>query len=169
MEISPDEIADILEAINKLDCTSVEVTVGDVSIAVRRGSVADVPTPSLNLVKAHDTPSAKVTPSISIPLAATPASPHSDATAWVEQETQGKVHIVRAPIIGTFYSAKSPGEPPFVEVGSSVQQGDTLGLMEVMKLFNSLIAEAAGTVEAILAQNGEMVEYDQPVFVIRLA
>ena len=69
-------------------------------------------------------------------------------------------------MVGTFYSARAPGEPPFVEVGASVQQGDTLGLMEVMKLFNSLTAEVAGTVAAIFARNGEMVEYDQPVFAI---
>lgn len=170
MEISIDEIADLLEAINKLDCASVEVTVGEVSIVVRRGAALDTPVASAGTMNAAPTAFAgpvsapKAAPSLPTPPA---SSPKSDTAVWLEQEAQGTVRIVRAPMIGTFYSAKAPGEPSFVELGSSVQQGDTLGLMEVMKLFNSLVAEAAGTVEAIFARNGDMVEFDQPVFAIR--
>lgn len=153
MEISLDEIADILEVINKLDCASVEVTVGEVSIVVRRCA-------------ASDAPSAPVT-RVPVPKAA-PAAQDS-AAVWLEQEAQGKVCLVRAPMVGTFYTAKAPGEPAFVKVGATVAPGDTLALMEVMKLFNSLTAEVAGTVEAIFARNGEMVEFDQPVFAIRTA
>lgn len=174
MEISPDEIADILEAINKLDCISVEVTVGEVSIVVRRGAAPATQTVPVAAEAPVTAP--KTAPSVASALAAStpqfspPASSlNSDTAPWLEQEARGKVRIVRAPMIGTFYSAKAPGEPSFVEVGASVQQGDVLGLMEVMKLFNSLIAEAAGTVEAIFARNGEMVEFDQPVFAIRTA
>ena len=174
MEISPDEIADILEAINKLDCTLVEVTVGEVSIVVRRGAAPDTqaaPAAAAGPVAAPKAaPSVVSAPSLPTPPVSPPASsPKSDTATWLEQEAQGTVRIVRAPMIGTFYSAKAPGEPSFVEVGASVQQGDILGLMEVMKLFNSLLAEAAGTVEAIFARNGEMVEFDQPVFAIRTA
>jgi len=173
MEISPDEIADILEAINKLDCTSVEVTVGGVSIAVRRGvaphtQAAPAAAPGLAALKpaaAIESERSAPTPPGSFPTTA----PNGDVAAWLEQEALGTVHIVRAPMIGTFYSAKAPGDPPFIEVGANVQKGDTLGLMEVMKLFNSLIAEVAGTVEAIFARNGDMVEFDQPVIVIRTA
>lgn len=173
MEISVDEIADLLEAINKLDCASVEVTVGEVSIVVRRGAALDTQAASAAaagpVAAPKATSSVKSAPSIIAPSMPAPlaSSPKSDTAIWLEQEAQGTVRIVRAPMIGTFYSAKAPGEPPFVEVGTSVQQGDTLGLMEVMKLFNSLTAQAAGIVEAIFARNGDMVEFDQPVFAIR--
>ena len=168
MEISPDEIADILDAINKLDCASVEVTVGEVSIVVRRGAAPDAQAaqaaPALGVAVPQSAP--RSAPAAAIPAQAAATVTNSDTAAWLEQEAHGKVCIVRAPMVGTFYSARAPGEPPFVEVGASVQQGDTLGLMEVMKLFNSLTAEVAGTVAAIFARNGEMVEYDQPVFAI---
>lgn len=162
MQISPDEIADILDAINKLDCASVEVTVGDVSITVRRGAALESrPVTAPVAIYARTEP---------VPTNLTPytlASPKVDLAGWLEEEAQGKVSIMRAPMIGTFYSAKAPGEPAFVKVGAIVSPGDTLGLMEVMKLFNSLITDDAGTVEAIFANNGDMVEFDEPVFVIR--
>jgi acetyl-CoA carboxylase biotin carboxyl carrier protein len=173
MEISIDEIADLLEAINKLDCASVEVTVGEVSIVVRRGAALDTPVASTAaagpIAALEARSSVKSVPSLPAPYLPTPpiAAPKIDTAVWLEQEAQGTVFVVRAPMIGTFYSAKAPGEPSFVELGTSVQQGDTLGLMEVMKLFNSLVAQAAGTVEAIFACNGDMVEFDQPVFAIR--
>ncbi len=66
-------------------------------------------------------------------------------------------------MIGTFYRAKGPGEAPFVEVDAPVQSGDTVGLVEAMKLFNSVLADCSGKVGAIFAANGEMVEYGQPV------
>lgn len=169
MEISPDEIADILEAINKLDCASVEVTVGEVSIVVRRTAAPDAQAapaaPAVGVAVPEAAPHRA--PAAATPAQAAAAATNSDIAAWLEQEAHGKVRIVRAPMVGTFYSARAPGEPPFVEVGASVQQGDTLGLMEVMKLFNSLTAEVAGTVAAIFARNGEIVEYDQPVFAIK--
>ena len=166
MEISPDEIADILDAINKLDCASVEVTVGEVSIVVRRNAAPDAQAAQAAPAAGVAVPEAAPRRAPATPAQAAAAATKSDTAAWLEQEARGKVCIVRAPMVGTFYSARAPGEPPFVEVGASVQQGDTLGLMEVMKLFNSLTAEVAGTVAAIFARNGEMVEYDQPVFAI---
>jgi len=165
--MSPDEIALILDAIHKLDCASVEVTVGDVRIVVRRDAAGDAPS-------AAPVPAAK--PAARPVAAAQPASPAASVTAaapaaqselalWLEREAQGTAVIVRAPMIGTFYRAKAPGEPPFVEIGAEVKQGDTVGLIEAMKLFNSMIAEADGKVLAILVANGKMVEYEQPVLV----
>lgn len=110
---------------------------------------------------------APVAPAAPAPATAGPAG-GTDLQRWLDLEVAGKVRLVRAPIIGTFYRAKGPGEAPFVEVGTAVQPGDTLGLMEVMKLFNSLIAEVNGKVAAILADNGALVEFDQPVFAIEL-
>ena len=75
-------------------------------------------------------------------------------------------HIVKSPMVGTFYRASSPGAKPLVEIGQSVSEGDRLCIIEAMKLMNEIEADAAGVIKAILVENGEPVEYGQPLFVI---
>ncbi|MEO6966921.1 MAG: acetyl-CoA carboxylase biotin carboxyl carrier protein [Rhodanobacteraceae bacterium] len=75
-------------------------------------------------------------------------------------------HVVRAPMVGTFYAAATPGAEPFVKVGQQIKAGDALGIIEAMKMFNQLEADVAGTLLAIVAENGQPVEFDQPLFVI---
>ena len=75
-------------------------------------------------------------------------------------------HVVKAPMVGTFYASATPGTPAFVKVGQQVQAGETLGIIEAMKMFNQIEADVAGTVQAILVENGQPVEFDEPMFVI---
>lgn len=75
-------------------------------------------------------------------------------------------HVVRAPMVGTFYASPAPDKPAFVSVGQAVKVGDTLGIIEAMKMFNPIEADASGTVLAIRCESGEPVEFDQPLFVI---
>ncbi|KQX97552.1 acetyl-CoA carboxylase biotin carboxyl carrier protein subunit [Rhodanobacter sp. Root480] len=75
-------------------------------------------------------------------------------------------NVVKAPMVGTFYASASPGTPAFVKVGQQVKVGDTLGVIEAMKMFNQIEAEVSGTVKAILIENGQPVEFDEPMFVI---
>ena len=75
-------------------------------------------------------------------------------------------HIVRAPMVGTFYASPSPDKPPFVSVGQAVKAGDTLGIIEAMKMFNPIEAEVSGTVLKILVESGQPIEFDEPLFVI---
>jgi acetyl-CoA carboxylase biotin carboxyl carrier protein len=75
-------------------------------------------------------------------------------------------HVVKAPMVGTFYASASPGAAAFVKVGQQVKAGETLGIIEAMKMFNQIEADVAGTVQAILVENGQPVEFDQPMFVI---
>ncbi|HTJ97648.1 MAG TPA: acetyl-CoA carboxylase biotin carboxyl carrier protein, partial [Rhodocyclaceae bacterium] len=75
-------------------------------------------------------------------------------------------HAVKAPMVGTFYRSGTPGAPSFVEVGQSVKAGDTLCIIEAMKLMNEIEADATGVVKAILVENGQPVEYGQPMFII---
>ena len=75
-------------------------------------------------------------------------------------------HVVKSPMVGTFYRAASPGAKAFVEVGDTVAQGDALCIIEAMKLMNEIEADAAGTIKAILAENGQAIEFGQPLFVI---
>lgn len=74
--------------------------------------------------------------------------------------------VVRSPLVGTFYTAPQPGAPPFVSVGDTVEKGQTLAIVEAMKLMNPLLAECAGTVEEVLVGNGEPVEFDQALIVL---
>jgi acetyl-CoA carboxylase biotin carboxyl carrier protein len=75
-------------------------------------------------------------------------------------------HVVTSPMVGTFYASPAPDKPPFVTVGQAVKAGDTLGIIEAMKMFNPIEADASGTVLAIACESGQPVEFDQPLFVI---
>jgi len=83
-----------------------------------------------------------------------------------EAETAAQEHVVKAPIVGTFYRAPSPDADPFVEVGDEVEEGDVLCIIEAMKLMNEIECETAGTVKEILVEDAEPVEFDQPLFVL---
>ena len=93
------------------------------------------------------------------PVAAAPA-----AAPAVPALPEG--HVVKAPMVGTYYASASPGAPAFIKVGQQVKAGETLGIIEAMKMFNQIEADVAGTVQAILIDNGQPVEFDQPMFVI---
>ena len=86
--------------------------------------------------------------------------------AAAEQEEKISGHIVKSPMVGTFYRSASPGTKPFVAVGQAVKQGDTLCIIEAMKILNQIEADKSGTVTKILVENAEPVEYGQPLFVI---
>ena len=75
-------------------------------------------------------------------------------------------HVVKSPMVGTFYRSSAPGSAPFVEIGSVVKEGDTLCIIEAMKLLNEIDADASGTIRQILVENGQAVEFGQPLFII---
>jgi acetyl-CoA carboxylase biotin carboxyl carrier protein len=89
-----------------------------------------------------------------------------NGTAEAETDTAAEEHVVKAPIVGTFYRAPSPDSDPFVEVGDSVSEGDVLCIIEAMKLMNEIECETSGTIQEILVEDAEPVEFDQPLFVI---
>src|SRR5215510_6303997 len=96
------------------------------------------------------------------PVAGTAAAPAAAAAA-PEPETG---HVIRSPMVGTFYRASSPGAKPLVEVGQAVKEGDPICIIEAMKIMNEIDADKAGTITKILAENGQAVEFDQPLLVI---
>ncbi|HKK05934.1 MAG: acetyl-CoA carboxylase biotin carboxyl carrier protein [Gammaproteobacteria bacterium] len=98
------------------------------------------------------------------PAAPAPAAPESAPAAPEAEAISG--HTVNSPMVGTFYAAPSPGAKPFVNVGDSVGIGDTLCIIEAMKLLNQIEADKAGVIKAVLVENGQPVEYGQPLFVI---
>jgi acetyl-CoA carboxylase biotin carboxyl carrier protein len=98
------------------------------------------------------------------PAAAASAAPATEAVPAANALPEG--HVVKAPMVGTFYASATPGAAAFVKVGQQVKAGETLGIIEAMKMFNQIEADVAGTVQAILVENGQPVEFDQPMFVI---
>ncbi len=97
-------------------------------------------------------------------VAAPPAAPAAIAEPAKPAEVEG--HVVKSPMVGTFYRSASPGAKPFVDVGQNVNAGDTLCIIEAMKLLNEIDADKGGVIKAILVENGQPVEFGQPLFVI---
>jgi acetyl-CoA carboxylase biotin carboxyl carrier protein len=94
------------------------------------------------------------------------AAPAPQAAAAEAAPAEPTGHVVKSPMVGTFYRSSAPGSPPFVEVGSVVKEGDTLCIIEAMKLLNEIDADASGTIRQILVENGQAVEFGQPLFII---
>ena len=94
------------------------------------------------------------------------ASVKSAAMADAGRPALPEGHVLKAPMVGTFYASQSPAAPPLAKIGQAVKIGDVLGVVEAMKMFNQIEADAAGTLTAILVENGQPIEFDQPLFVI---
>ncbi|MBO9677274.1 MAG: acetyl-CoA carboxylase biotin carboxyl carrier protein [Acidovorax sp.] len=103
---------------------------------------------------------------VQAPMAAAPAAAAPVAELPAPAVVAPAGHMVKSPMVGTFYRAASPGAKPFVEVGSQVKEGDTICIIEAMKILNEIEADKSGTVTRILGENGQAVEYGQPLFVI---
>ena len=102
-----------------------------------------------------------------VALAAAPAAAVAPASGPATEPEPGQEgHVVKAPMVGTFYRSPSPDAKVFVEVGQAVKEGDTICIIEAMKLMNEIEADASGVVKAILVENGQPVEYGQPLFIL---
>ena len=122
----------------------------------------------VRIVKSAPVAAASVAPVVTVAapvpqLAAPVAAP---ATPVVQAEPEVKGHIVKSPMVGTFYRASSPGAKAFVEIGQQVKEGEAICIVEAMKILNEIEADQSGTITQILAENGQAVEYGQPLFVI---
>ena len=166
MSLSYEDVAEILKIIDSSSCDEVIVETGDIKLVVRR-----------NTAPGHAAPAAEragVAPAV-----AAPPRPRADATAspgataerpaTAGQTATARQFEVTAPMVGTFYRAPSPDAPPFVEIGTLVQPGQPLCIIEVMKLFTTINSECAGRMVLIGAETGELVEYGHTLFVIEPA
>lgn len=154
-DLTHDDVSRLLEIIDTAEhLDELELDFAGLRLHVRRGAPGE----------AHVRPSPAPARSARASADA-PAPAPAAAQARAPSAPEGAVAI-RAPMLGTFYRAPSPGEPPFVEVGQRVAAGDTVCLIEVMKLFNSISAGVDGTVVAIHAENAGLVEYNQPLIYI---
>jgi len=165
MGLTYKEVAEILKIIDASDCDEVVLELEGTRLVVRRGaSGASSPPASTQPPTASNVATAPLSPASPSPTgnaAPTPAASATAGTAHADGTT------VRSPMVGTFYRRPSPDEPAFVEEGAQVKPGDALCLIEVMKLYTTIEAMTAGTVSAILVEDGNLVEFDQPLFVIK--
>jgi len=120
----------------------------------------------VRIVKAGEAAPVQYVQSVAAPAAAAPASAAPVAAPAPAAEPVATGHTVKSPMVGTFYRSSSPGAAAFVEVGSKVNEGDTLCIIEAMKILNEIEADKSGTVTQILGENGQAVEYGQPLFII---
>lgn len=154
MELSEDDVLHILKLIDESHFDYFQLEVGDLKITVSKGE----PIP----IAAAAAPAAVTTPKPA-PAAAPAPKPETPKAAPIPP---GMVPIT-APILGTFYVAPEPGAPPFVKVGDTITEDTTAGLIEVMKVFNSVRSGVKGVVTEVVAQNGQFVEHGQTLFLVK--
>ncbi len=138
-----DRLKSLIDMLKELDVAEFRYKDADMSVAVRLGGHAALPLPVAHMPVPH------------VSAALSPAANADDGS------------VLEAPMVGTFYASSKPGTPPFVEIGSRVSVGQTLCIIEAMKLMNEIEAEASGTIVARLVEDGQPVEYGQPIFRIR--
>jgi len=141
------KIKKLIELLEESNLTEIEIVEGEESVRLIRDGVAHV-----------------------LPVAAPPPVPQAIAPAEPVEDDEDQLpdgELVPSPMVGTFYAASGPEAEPFVKLGQKVGVGDTLCIIEAMKMFNQIESDFSGTVVAILVDNGQPVEYDQPLFIIR--
>lgn len=148
------KVKKLIELLEDSNIDEIEIKEGEESVRISRNSAraGAVMMPSMAMQPAP---------------AAAPAMPATPAPEPVAEATPAiNGHIIKSPMVGTFYRAPSPSSPPFVEVGQHVKKGDVVCIVEAMKMMNQIEADKSGVIEAILAEDAEPVEFDQPLFTI---
>ncbi|HRE16150.1 MAG TPA: acetyl-CoA carboxylase biotin carboxyl carrier protein [Rhodocyclaceae bacterium] len=141
----------LIDLVQESGISELEVTEGEEKVRIAKHSTA----PMQMTHQAYAYPSAP------------PPAPAAASSVNLDDEDDiPEGHVVKSPMVGTFYRAPSPGAEPFISVGQSVKQGETLCIIEAMKLLNEIEADASGVIKAILVENGQPVEFGEPLFVI---
>lgn len=146
----------LIDLVAESDIAELEVTEGESKVRIVKSSA--IPQNQVMMVPQQGVQQ------FSAPAMQAPAAAPAAAAPAAPAEPTG--HVVKSPMVGTFYRSSAPGAPAFVDVGSTVKEGDTLCIIEAMKLLNEIDADLSGTVTKILVENGQPVEFGQPLFVI---
>ncbi|MDR0250464.1 MAG: acetyl-CoA carboxylase biotin carboxyl carrier protein [Burkholderiales bacterium] len=144
----------LIELVESSGIAELEIQEGEERVRITRASASVVAAPTMMMAPPPQ------------PMPVAPAATAAGAPAAPEAPPAPSGHTIPSPMVGTFYRASSPGAKPFVDVGSAVKEGDTLCIVEAMKLMNEIEADRAGVVKAVLVENGHPVEFGQPLFVI---
>ena len=146
----------LIDLVEESGIAELEITEGEEKVKIVKGG-------GISMVQAAAAAhTAAAAPASASPAAPAPAGPAPAAEPAAGQEG----HVVKAPMVGTFYRTPSPDAKPFVEVGQTVKEGQTICIIEAMKLMNEIETDASGVVKAILVENGQPVEYGQPLFIL---
>jgi len=159
------ELKELIEFLIEKDISEFELERGDVKVRIKRGADAQqipVITPMAAVPAMPPMTAAAPVP----PVSATPA-PAAPEIPPTPAEAEEELHLVKSPIVGTFYESPAPGAPPFIKPGDNVQAGQVLCIIEAMKLMNEIESDMTGEIVKVLAANGKPVEYGQPLFSIR--
>ncbi|PWG64914.1 acetyl-CoA carboxylase biotin carboxyl carrier protein [Sediminicurvatus halobius] len=151
------KIKRLIELLDESGVNEIEIREGEEAVRITRAAPYSAPPPTVH----YQAPPAQAAP----PQPAQPA-PQAADRAEGEAPAEPSGHLVRSPMVGTFYRAPSPQSPSFVEEGQQVAEGDVLCIIEAMKMLNQIEADRGGVVRSILVENGQPVEFDQPLFVI---
>ena len=146
------KVKKLIELLEESGIAEIEIKEGEESVRISRSS--------------SSAPAMPVQYAAAPPIAAPAAAPAADASVSSDVPDIVSGHQVTSPMVGTFYEAPSPGATPFTEVGKKVKEGDVLCIIEAMKMLNQIESDKAGTVKAVLVDNGQPVEFGQPLFVI---
>lgn len=146
------KVKKLIELLEESNINELEITEGEESVRISRGMPMQAYAAPAPLAPQPAAIAAPAAPVATAPVAAAP------------EELAG--HIVKSPMVGTYYASPAPGSGAFVSVGSTVKVGDVLCILEAMKMMNQIEADKAGTIGAILAEDGDPIEYDQPLFTI---
>ena len=138
----------LIDLVQESGISELEITEGEEKVKIVKGGAVSLASPGPAPLPVPAAPEARAAP---------PA---------VEPEAGQEGHVIKAPMVGTFYRSPSPDAKPFVEVGQAVKEGDVVCIIEAMKLMNEIDADAAGVIKAILVENGQPVEYGQPLFIL---
>ena len=153
------KVKKLIELLEESDIGEIEIKEGEESVRISRG------TQSAAIAQPHYAPTpVATTPAPAVTTTGNEIPPASDTSNEKSEAMTG--HIIKSPMVGTFYRSPSPGSPSFVEVGKHVKAGDVICIVEAMKMMNQIEADKAGVIEAILVEDGEPVEFDQPLVTI---
>lgn len=153
------EIRELIEFLIEKDIAEFELERGDVKVRIRRGAPESAP--AERIINVHSAP----TPVPAMPVAHAPAGVHTAPP--VEVPRAEDLYLVKSPMVGTYYESPSPGSPPFVKPGDTVEAGQVLCIVEAMKLMNDIETEVGGEIVSCLVKNGQPIEYGQELFAIR--
>jgi len=147
----------LIDLVQESGIAELEITEGEEKVKIVKGGAVSIAPASATTLGLGTAPA----PAEARPAPATPA-----ALPAAEPEAGQEGHVVKAPMVGTFYRSASPDAKPFVEVGQTIKEGQTICIIEAMKLMNEIEADASGVVKAVLVENGQPVEYGQPLFIL---
>jgi acetyl-CoA carboxylase biotin carboxyl carrier protein len=151
------KVKTLIDLVQQSGIAELEITEGEEKVRISRGAGAGQQAATVTHI---------VAPPLAAPAPAVAGAPAAPVEGEAAAAAAPEGHVIRSPMVGTFYRSSAPGAKAFVDVGQAVKAGDTLCIIEAMKLLNEIEADQDGTVKAILVENGQPVEYGEPLFIL---